>query len=230
MSIALMTEAWKSSLPMTEKMVLLCLADFANDRGECWPSIDTIAAKCSCSDRTVQKAIRSLKEWGILTIKDAPGKSHSFTINPRISFTPEKTAPPKNSAKGVKNIRLGGESASPKPSENHQEPSLVKSPPSDDAPLTIEEVVEDWNEMAAEVGLPLARKITTARRRAFKARLRDYPDIADWRRALLCIRNTPWMHGENDRGWQADIDFLLQARSFTKLTEDAYGQTKRRVA
>lgn len=116
MSIALMSEVWKSNLPMTEKMVLLCLADFANDRGECWPSIDTIADKCSCSDRTVQKAIKSLREMGILIIQDKPGRSHQFQIEGRKLFTPENSSPPKISAKGVKNIHHGGERASPKPS------------------------------------------------------------------------------------------------------------------
>ena len=83
-----MSEVWKSTLPMTEKMVLLCLADFANDRGECWPAVDTIAAKCSCSDRTVQKAIKSLMASGVVTVKDEPGRSHNFTIHPRRISTP----------------------------------------------------------------------------------------------------------------------------------------------
>lgn len=225
-----MTEVWKSELPMTEKMVLLCLADFANDRGECWPSVDTIAGKCSCSDRTVQKAIKNLRAWGLLKLTTSPGKSHSYAINPRISFTPEDNSPPKNCAKGVKNIHPRGEGRSPKPSKNHQEPSEVKSPASDDTPLTVEEVVEDWNGLAAELDLPAVRTITPARRRAFKARLREYPDIADWQRAFATIRGSPFLRGDNNRGWRADFDFLLQAKSFTKLTEEAYGQTQRRVA
>ncbi len=224
-----MTDIWKSALPMTEKMVLLCLADFANDRGECWPSVDTIAGKCSCSDRTVQKAIKNLKAWGILTTVDAPGKSHRFTIDPRSTFTTEKAAPPKNSAKGVKDIRPGGEAGSPKPSKNHQEPPIDLSASADE-PLTVNEIVEDWNCLAADVGLPTVRRLTETRRKRAKARLREYPDVADWQRVFRHIRETPFLLGENREGWRADFDFLLQAKSFTKLTEESYGQAQRRVA
>jgi hypothetical protein len=93
--------------------------------------------------------------------------------------------------------------------------------------LTLEEVAEDWNAMAESVGLPLVRKLTPSRRRQFKVRLREYRDIEDWQRAFKTIRETPWMHGDNARGWRADFDFLLQSKSFTKLTEGAYGQANR---
>jgi hypothetical protein len=123
MSIALMAEAWKMTLPMTEKMVLLCLSDFANDAGICWPSVDTIAAKCSCSDRTVQKAIKSLKEMRLVTTEDAPGRPHLFKIDLRNYIAPENSSPPKVATKTPKNIHPGGEARSPEPSLNHQEPS-----------------------------------------------------------------------------------------------------------
>ncbi len=223
MSIALMTEVWKSNLPMTEKMVLLCLADFANDRGECWPAVDTIAGKCSCSDRTVQKAIKSLKDMGCLTIEDAPGKTHRFIINPRISFTPEKSSPPKIRANGVKNIHHRGEARSPKPSLNRKEPSKVKSSAGDDA-ISPKEILEEWNDLAATCGLAKAGKLTGARLRQAQARLREYPELESWQRAFRHIRETPFLRGENDRGWRCDIDFLLQAKSFTKLTEESYGK------
>lgn len=231
MSIKLMTWAWETEIPATEKMVLLCLCDHANDDGQCWPSMARIARKCSVTDRTVQRAIKNLRELGILHTEGEPGKTLKFHITPRHSVTPDTASPPTMTTRPPTHSRRTPDTVSPKPLENlHQEPSLVKSPPSDDTPLTIEEVVEDWNEMAAELGLPTVHKITTARRRAFKARLRDYPELADWSRAFDCIRKAPWMHGNNDRDWCADFDFLLQAKSFTKLTEEAYGQTKRRVA
>lgn len=218
----MMSEVWRSKLPMTEKMVLLCLADFANDRGECWPAVETIAGKCSCSDRTVQKAIKQLAKWGFLGIISKPGRPHTYTIDPRISFTPEKSSPPKMSAKGVKNLRSRGEAGSPKPSSNHQEPSEVKSADTDR--LTPKDILEGWNDLADTCGLPKAGKLTGGRLRQAQARLREYPAIEDWRRAFKHIHDTPFLRGENERGWRADIDFLLQAKSFTKLTEGSYGK------
>lgn len=229
MSVRVMSLVWSLNLHDSQKIVLLALADCANDEGHCWPSMRTLAAKCSKGERTVQGVIKELCDAGHLTRREVPGKGCNYTVHPRSVCAPQPPRPAENDTPPPQTSRPTPAAAADKPSKNHQEPSKVKSPDGDQ-PLTIEEVVEDWNAMATQTDLPICRKITTARRRAFKARLREYPDMADWQRAFLCIRNTPWMHGENDRGWKADIDFLLQAKSFTKLTEEAYGQAKRRVA
>lgn len=90
--------------------------------------------------------------------------------------------------------------------------------------LTPDEVVEEWNVLATDCGLPQVRKLTDARKRKLKVRLNEYPEIEDWQRAFAHIRKTPFLRGENRSGWRADFDFLLQASSFTKLTEEAYGK------
>jgi len=110
----------------------------------------------------------------------------------------------------------------PKPSMNHQEPSEVKSADADR--LTPADILEGWNDLAAKCGLPKAEKMTGGRLRKAKQRIREYPDLASWQRALKHIADTPFLRGTNDRGWRANIDFLLQAESFTKLTEGSYGQ------
>lgn len=95
---------------------------------------------------------------------------------------------------------------------------------SGDAPLTASEIVEDWNALAGELDLPKVVKLTPARRRALKVRLHEYPELEAWQRAFRTIRESPFLLGDNQRAWKADFDFLLQAKSFTKLTEGAYGQ------
>lgn len=97
-----------------------------------------------------------------------------------------------------------------------------------DAPaFTVQDFVESWNEAAEVCGLSKIRKLTDARRRAFNVRLREYPDLADWQSAFRCLMANKWMHGDNKTGWRADPDFFLQAKSFTKLVENQYGQADR---
>ena len=84
-----MTAVWDIPLPDSEKIVLLALADCANDEGHCWPSMATLARKCSKSDRTVQAAIKSLVDSGHLTRREVPGKGCNYTVHPRSGFTPE---------------------------------------------------------------------------------------------------------------------------------------------
>jgi hypothetical protein len=108
----------------------------------------------------------------------------------------------------------------------------IRSPKGDsasgDAPaFTVDDFVESWNEVATACGLAKIRKLTDARRRAFSVRRREYPDIGDWQAAFRCLHSNKWMHGDNKTGWRADPDFFLQAKSFTKLVENQYGQAER---
>lgn len=89
-------------------------------------------------------------------------------------------------------------------------------------PFSDQDLVDNWNELAKAKGLPTVAKLNTARKRAIGVRRREFPDIADWQRALKCIHDNAWMHGDNDRGWRADFDFLLQPKSFIRLVEGSY--------
>ena len=95
-----MSAAWELDIPSTEKMVLMCLCDYANDDGgNCWPAVATLARKCSKGERTIQVAIRSLESMGILDVHERRGTSNSFRLNPRKICTPADVAPPQNTAK-----------------------------------------------------------------------------------------------------------------------------------
>ena len=92
MSITLMAEVWKTGLPSTQKMVLLALADNCNDQGECYPSIQTVAKKCSLSERAVQKALVVLEVLGYVTRIIRMGRSTLYCVQ----TTPEHSSPPNN--------------------------------------------------------------------------------------------------------------------------------------
>lgn len=105
-----MAAAWETDIPSTEKMVLLCLCNFAGDEGgNCWPSVATLATMCSTSERTVQRAIRSLESRGILDTNHRLGTSSKYRINPRQIVTPDKVSPPTQ-------CHLTPDTVSPKPS------------------------------------------------------------------------------------------------------------------
>lgn len=79
-----------------------------------------------------------------------------------------------------------------------------------------------WNDLASQADLPKAQVLTAERRRKLKARLAECGGIDGWHGALAKIRGSPWCRGENDRGWRADLDFVLQSKSFTRLMEGSY--------
>lgn len=67
MSMLLMVEAMKARVGNSgRKLVLLKLADNANDAGECWPSYQNIADHCEMGRSTVKAHIKQLEEDGYL--------------------------------------------------------------------------------------------------------------------------------------------------------------------
>jgi hypothetical protein len=71
-----MAEVWRTDLPTVEKMVLLVIADHANDEGtQSYPSQATIAKKASISVRTVQRAVNSLVSEGYIRMFKHSGGS-----------------------------------------------------------------------------------------------------------------------------------------------------------
>lgn len=150
-----MTKVWKlTHLGSTDKLVLLALADNANDNGVCWPSVPRIADKASLSDRAVRNSIARLQSDGQIQIEERYGRSNVFTItpvpragvhdvqgctpftpNPCTSFTPASGAPLHDVPQPLHHVQDTPARGAPTPargapitikesSGNHQEPSL----------------------------------------------------------------------------------------------------------
>lgn len=92
-----MSLAWKSTLASGRKMVLLALCDWANDQGECYPSVPTMASKCSMGERTVQGHIADMEALGIIRRFMRTGRSTLYHINvAAFPMPPAEFAPPQN--------------------------------------------------------------------------------------------------------------------------------------
>ncbi|MCH9274977.1 helix-turn-helix domain-containing protein [Bifidobacterium amazonense] len=72
MSIELVARAKKTRLKgdSTTKLLLIVLADYANDDRQAWPSVATLAAEVEVGDRTIQRSLRKLKTLGLITEGD----------------------------------------------------------------------------------------------------------------------------------------------------------------
>jgi hypothetical protein len=81
---------------------------------------------------------------------------------------------------------------------------------------------EAWNQTAQRCGLASASKLTPDRVAKIRARLNAYGRDG-WERALRNLERSAFLRGNNDRGWRADLEFVLQASSFAKLHDGAYG-------
>lgn len=89
-------------------------------------------------------------------------------------------------------------------------------------PIDCLKAFEAYNATALRCGLPQAAKLTPQRSRKLRARLKEFgPD--GWQQALANLEKSAFLTGQNDTGWRANLDFLLQPSSFAKLHDGAYG-------
>lgn len=83
MSTIIMSQCWPiQQLSVTQKAVLISLADQANDDGVCWPAIGTIASRCCMSERAVRTAMDHLEAVGLLSRERRFNSSNVYSVTP----------------------------------------------------------------------------------------------------------------------------------------------------
>lgn len=125
-------------------------------------------------------------------------------------------------ARWLKNKETANANAKQTPCKQDATISISKSISSKKESVSIEEAISAYNELADEIGLPKAQRFTESRRTALRLRLEECGGLEGWAVALAKIRGSPFLRGENDRGWRASLDFMLRQSSFTKIMEGAY--------
>ena len=68
MSFVATNWAWDQVLPPAPKLILMALADNADDRGFCWPRVKSVAKRCTVSERTVQRTLRTFEASGLIRV------------------------------------------------------------------------------------------------------------------------------------------------------------------
>jgi len=81
MSLHHLTLVRDMTLKGPPRALLMALADRANDSGECWPSIATLAKESGLSRTTVKVSLRTLKKAGFIDWKQRRDESGDLTSN-----------------------------------------------------------------------------------------------------------------------------------------------------
>jgi hypothetical protein len=147
MSISVMSKVWSSSKASHGSLlVLLAIADFANDEGEAYPSIATLQRKARLSERAAQNAIKELQEIGELSIRAGQGRNGTNLYRVHI-LPPAEIAPPQKVPNTPAEI-------APKPSRNVIEDNGNGEKPSKASRLPT-------SEPAIRIAKLFGRKLTT---------------------------------------------------------------------
>ncbi len=214
--------------------VLGVLAAHADRDGTCWPSLETIARIVGVSDRTVRTALRVLEAAQLIVAHRRRRDTTLYNVLPqdRKPASDQAIAQDRKPASDQGPIldRKPGTGQGPRPEKSdrldrklasgeltpenkHQEQEKIGPD------FFAEKLVEKWN---ATPGIRHCQKMTANRQRAFKARVKEAGWVDQVDAALERVAASPFLTGENDRGWKADIDWFLRPDSMTKIMEGKY--------
>lgn len=182
MGIAARDWAWSLDLNTPSvKLVMLCLAEHANERGNCWPSVARVIEKTGLSRRSVSGAIASLKSLGHLKV-EVRNYRNRYTLALPKGGQCANSAPPmsKSCPSDEQNLPIYEPSVEPK-----EEPSktLGLTPKSKPNPLQEKEGEEkEEKEMKVQeiVQKKEWQKLPKAKKESVTARV-----VKEWQLALL---------------------------------------------
>jgi hypothetical protein len=237
MSIQLMSATWQNGpTDRSQRLLMLALADCANDQGICWPSTQTLAIKTCMDVRTVLRVLKALEQaqWLKIARRSHERKGNTYELNlGRLNGTMsdetlshdklshDKTTP-SHVTKRTKSHDILNNPPHPligRTVRNHKEPS-------EDLALR---VVEIWNENCGE-RLPTAKKLSATRRQKVRTRCSEAENtesfLAEFTQAVKRCATTPFLFGANDRRWTADLDWLLENdKNLLRVLEGKYGKS-----
>lgn len=91
MSIKVTSYVWKHSKHRgTTKMLLLAMADFANDQGICWPSAATLAERINESERNTRRILADLVKAGDLLMVPGGGRGKTTHYAIALGMSPKQ--------------------------------------------------------------------------------------------------------------------------------------------
>lgn len=81
MSVRATSAVWEHSLMEgSHRLVMLALADHADDAGRCWPGHARLAVKCRVSRDTIKRAVADAERSGELEITHEVGKVNRYRL------------------------------------------------------------------------------------------------------------------------------------------------------
>lgn len=82
-----------------------------------------------------------------------------------------------------------------------------------------------WNEVAQGSGLPRAREFTNGREKKCRSRMKER-SLDEWREIFELCASTPFLCGENERGWRIGFDWIVENQeNAAKVLEGKYQQS-----
>ena len=233
--------AWTANVSTSaQRLVLLCIARYANDKQTSFPSVEKICADTLLNRKTVFKALKELQASGVLVVSKRPqNNSNSYSF---ASGTSTKNGSTKNGSTEIgiyqkRNVgsTKNGTSVVPNLVHEYKQEERNKREGEGNSKTSYskltEKIVSAYNQTTAGY-LPKVVALTDKRRKAVRRFIdfyRKQANAVDEQAFLSAVREyflkatqSEFLTGKNDRGWKADFDFLTNENKALALLEGKY--------
>jgi hypothetical protein len=229
-------------LKMSHVKVMATLCRHVNRSGWCRIRQAVLGDEAGVGRQAVNRALADLVKWGHVEIHEkAKGQSKAYRVLmesrepppddlPEDEINPDGLSPVgdkgcRPQTTGVVASDATGVVASDATTKNVFLTREKKDPLTPKGAVTPNDALrafEAYNAAALRLAIPQASRLTPDRQRRIMARLRDYGPEG-WQRALDNLAKSAFLLGQTDKGFRADLDFVVQAKSFGRLHDGGYG-------
>jgi hypothetical protein len=183
-----------------KKSILKELADYASDDGTgIWASKTNMAQDLEVTRRTIIRAISQFVDVGLLIEVGKRPCSNGYTVEYKIDL---------DVLDSLEDTR-----------EAILKPVKVQKIKSDR--IDYEGLIQHYNEIATEVKWSLAQSITSDRKSALRARVRECGGEENWKEAIILASKSSFLTSK-ENNWSPNLDFFNKQSSFVKLMEGVY--------
>lgn len=206
----------------TQKLILLKLADNANDDGVCWPGMEYLSKHCELSKSAILRNLKALEEKGFIQVKrrKSPDNKTNYSNVYKLTLPSVSQLPPSSSQPLPPSSSELPESNNNKPNKETIDHSLL------------EKITEHWNHymdgISPNVDLTKKSKVNQKRAKLIKAIIdtdwktdkyqTDYSDHEYWEGYIQRLATADFLQWQRENG-HLKFDQAMNIDKFTRNLE-----------
>lgn len=210
-----------SELTPEAKAIYAYLSSIAGNSDECYPSRELMSKELSMSMNRLDKHLAMLVSLGIVKkTRLCMGNLKSRNIY-KITHETQVQEELKEIFRGIENKGIENKDLENKCLENKEanNNSINNNSLNNNSTINYQLIADMYNDTC--VSFPRLTKISDARKKAIKARLKQY-SIDEFKRLFQMAEESSFLKGQNSRNWSATFDWLIKDSNMAKVLDGNY--------
>lgn len=218
------------NLDPESKAIYAYLASFTGDSNTCYPSRKLMLSELQMSETRFSKYMKPLLALGVVKIErekngNIYGKN-TYTLTHKVSIAENEDFPRSEnwSAEEWSAKNRSAENLSTN-NNSYNNNSINNNNINNNRgkEVTCQQIADLYNDTC--VSFPKVTKLSEARKKAIKARLKKY-SLEDFQKAFRIAESSSFLKGGNGRNWSATFDWMINDSNMAKILDGNYSDKK----